>query len=61
MSTDPTGTQPAATQEPEEPEASETHPPMALWGGRFSGGPAAADGSVAAVTDPRSDGLPAAW
>jgi gamma-glutamyltranspeptidase/glutathione hydrolase len=26
-----------------------------------AGGPSAADGSLAAVTDPRSDGLPAAW
>jgi gamma-glutamyltranspeptidase/glutathione hydrolase len=26
-----------------------------------AGGPAAPDGSLAAVTDPRSDGLPAAW
>ncbi len=26
-----------------------------------AGGPTAADGSLAAVTDPRSDGLPAAW
>ncbi len=26
-----------------------------------AGGPAAADGSLAAATDPRSDGLPAAW
>jgi len=25
------------------------------------GGPASADGSLAATTDPRSDGLPAAW
>ncbi len=26
-----------------------------------AGGPAAADGSVAAATDPRSAGLPAVW
>jgi len=26
-----------------------------------SGGPGSADGSLAATTDPRSDGLPAAW
>jgi hypothetical protein len=25
------------------------------------GGPTAADGSLAAATDPRSDGLPAVW